>query len=88
MPIFTEHVGKRSFFLSFFFIFFFYLFLYIGCKGGGVNYRKTCRETIGVPVVHATYKKGAGFPKYQGKIAFNFIKRTNGLEVMTDFLIW
>ena len=83
MPIFTKHVGKRSFFLSFFLIFF-----YIGSKGGGVNYRKTCRETIGVPVVRATYKKGAAFPKYQGKIALYFLKRTNGLEVMTDFLTW
>ena len=44
---------KKLFFLSFFLIFF-----YIGSKGGGVNYRKTCRETIGVPVVRATYKKG------------------------------
>ena len=83
MPIFTKHVGKRSFFFLFFLIFF-----YIGSKGGGVNYRKTCRETIGVPVVRTTYKKGAGFPKYQGKIAFYFLKRTNGLEVMTDFLTW
>ena len=70
-------------FLSFFFIFFFYLF-FISALRGGVNYRKTCRETIGVPVVRATYKKGAGFPK----IAVYFLKRTNGLEVMTDFLTW
>ena len=66
----------------------FFIFFYIGSKGGGGNYRKTCRETIGVPVVRATYKKGAAFPKYQGKIALYFLKRTNGLEVMTDFLTW
>ena len=71
-----------------FFIFFFLIFFYIGSKGGGVNYRKTCRETIGVPVVRATYKKGAAFPKYEGKIAVYFLKRTITVEVMTDFLTW
>ena len=71
-----------------FFIFFFIFFFISALRGGGVNYRKTCRETIGVPVVRATYKKGAAFPKYQGKIAVYFLKRTNGLEVMTDFLTW
>ena len=41
-----------------FFYLFFYLFFFISALRGGVNYRKTCRETIGVPVVRATYKKG------------------------------
>ena len=84
MPIFTKHVGKRSFF----FIFFFNLFLYRLLGEGGVNYRKTCRETIGAPVVRATYKKGAAFPKCEGKIAVYFLKRTITVEVMTDFLTW
>ena len=71
-----------------FFYLFFLSFFYIGSKGGGGNYRKTCRETIGVPVVRATYKKGAAFPKYEGKIAVYFLKRTITVEVMTDFLTW
>ena len=42
----------------------------------------------GVPLVRATYQKGAGLPQYQGLIAVAFFKWTNGSEVMDDFLTW